>query len=43
MKDHHDGDGDHHDEQIDGDGDPKSDNGIYQVISVFMPFCNTRF
>jgi len=39
------GDGDHHDEQIDGngDGDPQSDNGLYQVISVLMPFllCST--
>jgi len=22
----------------DGDGDPQSDNGLYQVISVLMPF-----
>lgn len=28
------GDGDHHDEQIDGDGDPLSDNGLYQVINL---------
>ena len=29
-----------HDEQIDGDGDgdPQCDNGLYQVISVLMPF-----
>jgi len=33
------GDGDCHDEQIDGDGD----NGLYQVISVLMSFllCST--
>ena len=39
------GDGDHHDEEIDGngDGDPQSDNGLYQVISVLMSFllCST--
>jgi len=37
------GDVDHHDRQIDGDGDPQSDNGLYQVISVLMPFllCST--
>ena len=29
------GDEDHHDEQIDGDGDPQSGNGLYQVIFVF--------
>jgi len=37
------GDGDHHDEQINGDGDTQSDNELYQVISVLMPFllCST--
>jgi len=37
------GDGDRHDEQIDGDGDPQSGNGLYQVIFVLMPFllCST--
>jgi hypothetical protein len=30
--------GDHHDEQINGDGDPQSDNRLYQVISVLMSF-----
>jgi hypothetical protein len=25
------GDGDHHDEQFDGDGDPQRNNGLYQV------------
>jgi len=29
------GDGDHHDEQMDGYGDPQIDNGLYQVIIVF--------
>jgi hypothetical protein len=28
------GDGDHHDEQFDGDGDPQGNNGLYQVICV---------
>ena len=32
------GDGDHHDEHIDGDGYPQSDNGLYQVIYVLMLF-----
>ena len=37
------GDGDHHDEQIHGDGYPQSDNGLYQVIYVLMSFllCST--
>ena len=37
------GDDDHHDEQIDGDGDLQKEHGLYQVISVFMPFllCST--
>lgn len=37
------GDGDHHDEQIVGDGDPQRHNGLYQVLSVLMPFllCST--
>jgi hypothetical protein len=38
------GDGDHHDVQKDGDGDPQSDNGLYQVIYVIMSFlllCST--
>jgi len=37
------GDGDHHDEQIDGDRDPQSDNGLYKVIYVLMSFllCST--
>jgi hypothetical protein len=38
------GDGDHHDVQINGDGDPQSDNGLYQVIYVKMSFlllCST--
>jgi len=35
--------GDHHDEHINGDGDPQSDNGLYQVISMLMSFllCST--
>jgi hypothetical protein len=35
------GDGDHHDEQF--DGDPQRNNGLYQVISVLMTFllCST--
>jgi hypothetical protein len=37
------GDGNYHDEQIDGDGDPQIDKGLYQVISVYMSFllCST--
>jgi hypothetical protein len=37
------GDGDHHDEQFDGDGDPQGNNGLYQVIYVLMSFllCST--
>ena len=31
-------DGDHHDEQFHGDGDPQRNNGLYQVISMLMPF-----
>ncbi|CAD6255986.1 unnamed protein product [Miscanthus lutarioriparius] len=30
------GDGDHHEEQFDGDGDPQRNNGLYHVISVLM-------
>ncbi|CAD6261418.1 unnamed protein product [Miscanthus lutarioriparius] len=37
------GDGDHHEEQFKGDGDPQRNNGLYHVISVLMPFllCST--
>jgi hypothetical protein len=38
------GDGDHHDVQINGDGDPQSEDGLYQVIYVIMSFlllCST--
>jgi hypothetical protein len=37
------GDGDHHDEQIDRDGDLQIFNGLCQVLSVFMPslLCST--
>ena len=31
------GDGDHHEEQFDGDGDPQRNNGLYHVISMLMP------
>jgi len=32
------GDGDHHEEQFDGDGDPQRNIGLYHVISVLMSF-----
>ena len=37
------GDGDHHEEQFDGDGDPQRNIGLYHVIFVLMSFllCST--